>query len=77
MFQPSENTDLPLAEAIPYSKRMAVGNCCNDADSPHIRIQGCPCSLLLKSQGNPAFTQTSMKPLSKYHQKILFRVSQK
>jgi hypothetical protein len=37
---------------------------------PHIRIQRCPHSLLVKSQDLPKFSQTSMKPLSKYHHKI-------
>jgi hypothetical protein len=70
MFQPSENTDLPLAEVAPHPKPMAVGNGCNDVDCPHIRIQWCPRSLLLKSQENPAFSQISTKPLSKYHYKV-------
>jgi hypothetical protein len=38
----------------------------------HIRIQGCPYSLLVNSQKLSAFSQTSMKPLSKYHHKIFF-----
>jgi hypothetical protein len=49
---------------------VAVVNGHDDSDSPHIKIQGCPCSLLLKSQEHPAFDQTSTKPLSKYHHKI-------
>jgi hypothetical protein len=36
----------------------------------HVRIQGCPYSLLVKSQELPEFSQTRMKPLSKYHHKI-------
>jgi hypothetical protein len=37
---------------------------------PHVRIQGCPHSLLVKSQELPEFSQTGMKPLSIYHHKI-------
>jgi hypothetical protein len=72
MFQPFETTDLPLAEVTPHPTAMAMRMVVMMLVLPHIKIHGCPCSLLLKSQGHPAFSQTSMKPLSKYHHKIYF-----
>jgi hypothetical protein len=62
MFQPSETADRPLAEVSLHPTHMAVRNVCDDADVPHIRIQGCPYSLLVKLPELPEFSQTSMKP---------------
>jgi hypothetical protein len=70
MFQPSETADRPLAEVTPHPTHMAVRNAHDDADFLHVRIQGYPYSLLVKSQQLPEFRQTSMKPLSEYHHKI-------
>jgi hypothetical protein len=70
VFQPSETAYRPIAEVSPNPKRMAVENSWDDVDFPHIRIQGCPYSLLVKSQELLDFSQTSMTQLSKYHHKI-------
>jgi hypothetical protein len=57
MFQPLETADRPLAEVTPHPTHMTLRNVCDDADFPNVRIQGCPYSLLVKSQELPEFKQ--------------------
>jgi hypothetical protein len=40
MFQPSETTDRPLGDVTPHPTPTAVGNGCDDADSPPYKNSG-------------------------------------
>jgi hypothetical protein len=67
MFQPSETTDRPLAEVTPHPTAMAVGNVCDDADSPPYKSSG----VSIQSAGEIAGTSgiQSKKP------EIAFKIS--
>jgi hypothetical protein len=77
MFQPSETTDISLAEATPHPTAMAVGNCCNDADSLAYKNSGVSMQCAVEIAGTSDIQSNKHEAASKISPQGIVRIPKK